>query len=288
MFKLKELFKGFSLRDLALLLIFPTIITLLMFLPEPIRIFMQLNIKNPQWWQFFTSGFIQQNWSPHFLGNILGYFIMVFPVFFLIATRTNKKKYYFYFLTIISLTFPLLGSLFQWYFYPNVFTHLVLLTGSSGIIAGLSGLIPAFWILSLANKIQLRIKIRFALISIVYLPLSFLFIYSALLYNLKIFFCVLVFFILLLFSYRNGILSILLAIGNERKNSIFTTFILILTLTLFLATPSIIFPKLSVLSNGTTLTDFFVHYLGMAYGLIISFYFFIFINKETKPLFFNG
>ena len=279
--KFKGLFDGFAIKDLFVLLIFPTIITLLMLLPDSIRIGMMFNIKDPHWWQFLSSGFMHQTWS-HLKNNLVGYFLFVFPLFFLITTRTSKKIYYFKFLIFISLTFPIISSIFRIYFYPNIFPNLIYLTGSSGIIAAFSGLIPSFWLLSVANRNKLRIKKRFALINIFYLILSLLFVYYSLYKNLYLILIPILLFISLLFFYRKGILSILIEISKETQRNFILALILILVPILFVFTPKFFFPKLSVLVNNGTFTDFLVHYLGIAYGLIVSFYFFIFVHKETR------
>lgn len=279
--KIKGLFDGFSLKDLILLLIFPTIITILMLLPDSVRVAMMLNVKNPQWWQFFTSGFMHQDWT-HLTNNLVWYFLLVFPLFFLIATKTNKKKYYFHFLIFIIITFPIISSFFVVRYYPGIFQNLIYSTGSSGIIAAFSGLIPSFWLLSIANKEKLRIKRRFALISIFYLIFSFLIIYFPIHRKLYLTLLIGILFVIFLFSYKKGLLSILIRIGFEERKNIISAFISLFTIILFIFTPILFFPKITLLNNNGTLTDFLVHYLGLAYGLIISFFFFIFIHKETK------
>jgi len=279
--KIKGLFEGISIKDLLLLLIFPTIITLLMLLPDSVRISMMLNVKNPQWWQFFTSGFMHQDWA-HLTNNLVWYFLLVFPLFFLIATKTIKKKYYFQFFIFIIITFPIISSFFVVHYYPEIFPNLIHSTGSSGIIGAFSGLIPSFWLLSIANKEKLRIKRRFALISIFYLILSFLIIYFSIHRKLYLVFLIGILFLILLFSYRKGFLNILIKIGFEEQKNIISAFVSLFTIILFIFTPVLFFPKITLLNNNGTLTDFLVHYLGIAYGLIISFYFFIFVHKETK------
>lgn len=279
--KIKGLFEGISIKDLLLLLIFPTIITLLMLLPDSVRISMMLNVKNPPWWQFFTSGFMHQDWI-HLTNNLIWYFLLVFPLFFLIATKTIKKKYYFQFFIFIIITFPIVSSFFVVHYYPEIFPNLMYSTGSSGIIAAFSGLIPSFWILSIANKDKIRIKRRFALINIFYLILSFLIIYFPIHKKLFLSSLIGILFIIFLFSYSKGFLNILKKIGFEQQKNIISAFISLFTIILFVFTPILFFPKINLLNNNGTLTDFLVHYLGIAYGLIISFYFFIFAHKETK------
>jgi membrane associated rhomboid family serine protease len=266
--KIKGLFEGFSLRDLILLLIFPTIITLLMLLPDSIRVTMMLNVKDPQWWQFMTSGFMHQNWT-HLTSNLIGYFLLVFPLFFLISTKTDKKRYYFRFLIFISLTFPVISSIFQVHFYPGVFQNLIYLTGSSGIIAAFSGLIPSFWLLSIANKDKLRIKRRFALISLFYLILSFLIIYFPIHRKLYLTVVMGILFVTLLFSYRKGFLNILMKIGFEGQRDIISAFILLLTIILFIFTPVLFFPKVTLLNNNYSTTALLVFWTILASDMLI-------------------
>jgi len=121
-FKIKtaKFFEGLSPKDLIFLLIFPLLTILIMFLPDSLRTELMLNLKNPQWWQFFTSAFIHQGWN-HLIKNLIWYFLFVFPLFFIVATRTEKKKYYFRFLIFIILTFPLVESIFQFNVYLKIF-----------------------------------------------------------------------------------------------------------------------------------------------------------------------
>jgi len=280
-FKAKGFFRGFTINDLIYLLIFPAIITLLMFLPDYIKTSMILNLKNPQWWQVFTSGFIHQSWN-HLLGNLRGYFLIVFPLFFLIATRTKKKKYYFRLMLFTILTFPIAGSLFQIHFYPQALPSLIYSSGSSGIVASLAGFIPSFWLLSVLNKKNQKVRKGFALISMTYLALLFSIIYFQIYQSLVIILFLGISLIILLFSYRKRFLNVLGIIDLERKKDIISELIILFVMALFLAAPFLFFPFISSLNNNGSLTDFLIHYIGIFYGLMVSFGFFSYIHKETR------
>ena len=253
-----------------------------MFLPEAVKIGLMLNLKNPQWWQFFTSAFIHQGWS-HLIKNLIGYFLFVFPLFFIIATRTEKKKYYFRFLIFIILTFPLVESIFQFNVYPKIFPNLIYSSGISGIVAAFAGLIPSFWFLGVLNKRKSKISKDFALVSLTYVFLIFSIIYLSVYKTLFIIVIWGTLFVILLFKNKRKIFYLLGLIDIERERNLICEVLLLIVPVLFLCAPFLFFPPPSLLNENKALIDFFVHYLEISYGLISSFWFFIFTHKEKSP-----
>ena len=291
MFKLKirGLFNGFTLVDLLLLLIFPGTITLLMLLPEPIRLAMQLNIKNPQWWQFITASFIHQNWQPHLSGNLIGYFLFVFPLFFLIATMSKNKKKYYAFLLFTILTFPIFATFFQLHYLPKSFPNMTYSCGSSGIIAVLVGLIPAFWILCIISKNSaFKFRKRFAILSFSYALLALELVYFST-KNIVLLSILGLIFLSSLIFYGKSLLFILVEIGKEASVNVIAELTLILVPVLFITAPFIfLFPPISffnkvAIQTGTGI-DFYTHFFGLIYGLSISLTYFLIMDKSTKRI----
>lgn len=283
---IRGLFKRFSARDLVYLLIFPIFITLLMLLPEPVRQAMQLNIKNPQWWQFITSSFMHQNWK-HLSNNLIGYFLFVFPLFFLVATRTNNKKKYYLFFIFILLTFPIFATIYQLHYLPTIFPNIKSNTGSSGVIAALIGLTPAFWLLCITSRnFAFKFRIRFAILNLSYILLAFGVIY----FSIKNINTIVVLGLIFLFSlvfYARSIFFILIEIGKEARVNFISAFLMIIVPLFFLISPFIfLFPSISTFSQVAVQTgtgiDFYTHSFGVFYGMVISLVYFIVMDKDTK------
>lgn len=273
-------FKGFRIRDLFYLLIFPALITALMFLPASIRTILKLNLKDPRWWQYFTSAFIHNNLYPHLSLNIIAYFVLVIPLFILVCSRTNKKRDYYKIMFFIILSFPIISSVLQVLIFNNTYLfNLDYSCGSSGIIAALAGIIPAFWILSLSKKDDFKIKRIFYFLILFYVIWFFVFSYENSILVKLVFSAML--FALLLF-YLKGLYGITLEIKKEFKENWLVGLIFIFLSFIFLIFPGFLYPSTQSLLNGTSHDDFLVHFFGLAYGVIVSFTFFIFADKKRK------
>ncbi|MBU0466873.1 MAG: hypothetical protein KKF39_04340, partial [Nanoarchaeota archaeon] len=85
-----ELINGIGKRDIIFMLIIPILITLISLLPSTIREMLQLNIKNPIWWQYLTQSFVHNSWS-HLISNLFGYFLY-FILIIIFVNKLNLKK----------------------------------------------------------------------------------------------------------------------------------------------------------------------------------------------------
>src|SRR3989344_3944732 len=79
-------------------------------------------------------------------------------------------------------------------------------------------------------------------------------------------------FLFFIFIYRKNIKLILKSIAEESKGNILFYFILFFIPLFFILAPTILFPTNVI--QGNSLVDFFMHYIGLVYGLLISFIFF--------------
>ncbi|MBI2004167.1 rhomboid family intramembrane serine protease [Candidatus Pacearchaeota archaeon] len=278
----KELVKGITKRDILLMAIFPAIIFLIMLLPNVIRENLQLEIKNPEWWQYLTQSFVHNGWK-HFWSNLSSYFLFSI-VGLLLANLCGEKKKFFRLFLFAVVTLPILSSIIQVMFYPTLLSWLPNLQhsqGSSGIVSALAGFVPIFWAIyfNKRNK-KINFDVRTPLVLAIYIASLFVYIYSQKFsYILLLIPLLLVIFLILLWS---NFRYILFEIAKEIKINLLKAFILITSFLFFIVTPIIIFPSLNKMFDGGTFTDFFMHYVGVYYGIIVSGYYFIFIYKKWK------
>ena len=277
-----DLIKGIKKRDLFLLIIFPIVITLLMFLPSGIREILQLNIKNPIWWQYLSQSFVHKNWN-HLSSNMFAYFLFSL-LGLILANQCKEKKRFFRFFLFLIITLPILSSYIQIKLYPILLSWLPNLkysSGSSGIVSALAGFIPIFWAVYF-NKINKKINldIRTSCFFLAYIALLFVYTYSKSIS--PTFIIVLFLFILLLLSLLLNFKAIFFEISKGSVNNILKTFLLIVAILFFIVTPIIIFPTIDKMFSGGAFVDFFMHYIGIVYGILISSNYFIFINKKWK------
>jgi membrane associated rhomboid family serine protease len=89
------------------------------------------------WWQYVTGMLVHKE-VPHFLGNLLGY-ILIFSLLLIFSIKSKKKHSLFpAFLILTTIVIMVRIS-----FYDLIFKEHEML-GSSEIIYGLIGLIPAY------------------------------------------------------------------------------------------------------------------------------------------------
>jgi len=277
-----DLIKGIKKRDLLLLIIFPIAITLIMLLPLWIREILQLNIKNPVWWQYLSQSFVHRNWK-HLSSNLFGYFLFSL-LGLVLANQCKEKKRFFRFLLFLIITLPILSSYLQIKLYPVLLSWLPNLkhsAGSSGIVSALAGFLPIFWAVYF-NKVNKKINldIRTSCFFLIYIALLFVYIYSRRISPLCIvlFFLFFIFFLSLLLNFK----EIFFEISKRSATNILRTFILIVSILFFIVTPIIIFPTIDKMFRGGAFVDFFMHYIGIAYGVLVSSSYFIFINKKWR------
>lgn len=269
-------------KDLIIFSLFPLFITLLMLLPQTLRGFLQLNIKNPIWWQYLTQSFIHNGWN-HLSSNLGGYLVYsIFLILIVSYTRLKKEFYKLFLFLLISL--PIISSLIQVKFYPVLLSWLPNLqnsSGSSGIVSALAGFSIIFWAVYF-SKINDKIifDVRTPLFFAIYIAFLFVFFYGQ---GTRIVFILMLLLLLgFLFTLITNFKFIFLEISKETKDNLILAFILITLPLLFIVTPKIIFPSFENMFNGGSFTDFLMHYIGIAYGVIIAGSYFIFINKKWR------
>lgn len=275
----RELIEGITKRDILFVLIFPCIITFLMFLPKTTIQILKLNIKEPSWWQYITNAFVHNNWA-HYAGNIFVYFVYV-TLILLIANLGNIKKEFYKLFSFIIISLPIVSSFIQVIAYPIILYWLPNLkysAGSSGIISALSGFLPLFWIIYVKNKNpELKVNIDFMLFFMIYIVLVFAFKYSQI-PSLILFLLTMLGF-LFLTNWRVFKISFS-EILKEIKENPFKAWIIIMIPLFFILIPHIIFPSVKHLFNNGSFTDIGLHYVGIIYGLIVSGFYFILIKKH--------
>jgi hypothetical protein len=275
------LIKDIQKRDILLFFLFPILITLLMLLPSATKEILQLNIKEPSEWQYFTQSFVHNNWE-HLSSNLFGYFLysILLMVF---VNKCNLKKEYYKLFVFIVISLPILNSYIQVKSYPILLSWLPNLqhsTGSSGIVSALAGVMIIFWAIYFA-KINKKIKfdVRTSSFFLVYVVFWFVLFYSR--RNSYIWIVILILLFILLITLIHNFKEIFIEISKESKKGLVSTFILIITPLLFFVTPLIIFPNFNNMFRDKRLTDFFMHYIGIVYGIIVTSSYFIFMyNKK--------
>ncbi len=277
-----ELIEGINKKDILFFLIFPIVITLIMIIPQSIRDLLELNIKDPLWWQYFTQSFVHNSWR-HLGSNLVGYFLYSLVLIILINQSKLKKEFYRLSLFLI-ISLPIISSLIQVKSYSIILSWLPNLqhsAGASGIVSALAGITIIFWFVHF-NKINKEIffDVRTSLLCILFVVLFFVVYYSKGTSYLVAFIFIL--FLIFLLTLISNLRKIFIEITKESQKNLLFTFILILTPILFFATPKIIFPTFDAMFNNGVFTDFLMHYIGIAYGIIIYSSYFIFINKKWR------
>jgi membrane associated rhomboid family serine protease len=265
-----ELIKDISLKDIIVFLVFPIFITFLMFLPSIIREFLSFHIYNPKWWQFFTHAFIHKDLG-HLWHNLQGYFIFGVILLIFASRIKNKKDLFILFLfTLISL--PIISSIIEILIYPIFMPMIKTSQGSSGIVSAILGFLPMLWIYHFSKKQRTNlININFFNISTLYVALLFVIIYYPIHKNILFILLLIGFILFFSFLYRKNFKPILKGVFKESKDNVIFYFLTILLPVFFMIAPLLLFPVKIV--QGNSLVDFFMHYIGLLYGIIISFIF---------------
>lgn len=262
-----------SLRYFLLLAIFPLILAILFLFPC-LNQYLSLNIYNPSWWQIITSHFVHRDFN-HLIGNI-GIFLLLGISQLVIVSRIKEEKKYFYLLLLLIASFPLVGSLVAISLYPKLIPSLKNAMGASGIVSAFFG---AGYMLSLfvLSKKKWLLNIYALNISLIYVGLMLMLSYYKYYKNTSIiiFGCIALAFFL--YQYKNELKVIYYEISKATQQNWLYAFSLILALLFFISLPRILFP-LNVMAEKSMI-DFFMHYIGIIYGLIFSF---IYLNLFCK------
>lgn len=261
--KIFNTYKKLEIKDIWIYFILPIVTFILFLLPKYVQDNLAMNLKNPKVWQFITSAYVHKDFS-HFFGNISLYIISILLLIFL-AKKSNLLKRLERLMIITLILLPVLSSLLS-YYYPifNLQTE----RGASGLVSAVLGFIPALWFAVTHPKMRTKLYygIILPLLFVLYLSLSFTYTYIP-----KWKYYSLILIIIFLISF------ILLFIKNQMKfvkNNFGIYFISIISISIFFSIPITLFPKTYIINS--TLTNFITHYIGIMFGVGISF---IFFNK---------
>lgn len=274
----KELIKGISLKEIFIFLAFPVFISFLMFLPLIFRESLSFKIYDYSWWQFISHAFIHKDFN-HLWHNLQGYFIFGI-ILFIFANRLKEKKNLFllFLFTIISL--PIISSIIEILIYPIFMPMIKTSQGSSGLVSTILGFLPMLWIYHFSKKQKTNlINMDFFNLSTLYVALLFVIIYYPIHKNALFILLTLILIFLVCFLYRKNFKPIFKGIFEESKDNIIFYFLVILIPVFFMVAPLLLFPVKIV--QGNSMVDFFMHYIGLIYGIIISFIFFRFIHSKN-------
>lgn len=265
-----DLLRGITLKEIFLFSLFPILIAFLMFLPENIRRILSFNIYSASWWQFVSHAFIHHDFN-HLWNNLKGYLIFGIILFIFSNKGGNKKDLSLLFLlTLISL--PIISSVIEILLYPTFMPMIKTSQGSSGLVSAILGFLPMLWIFYLSKKQKINlITLNFFNLCGLYVALLFVSIYYPIHKNILYILIVAASIIFIGFLNRKNFKPMFNGILEESKNNIIFYFLLILIPLFFMVAPLLLFPVKIV--QGNSLVDFFMHYIGLIYGLIISFIF---------------
>ena len=265
---IKELGKGITIKDVVLLSILPTVTLMIMFLPMNIQNSMKLNLTNPMYWQYFTSSFVHSDWD-HFKNNIALYLaeIILFSIF---LSKSNKlKKLFSILILVILITVPIFSSMCQVYLYPRfipIYKHPNFPSeGASGIVAALTGLIPAF----IFSK-QTRETFISIIFGVLYVGVSFAKLEKDISYGtiaiILIFVSIMAFWLLHFFEFY---FSKLINLKEKSYGKIILPLLSELTLlSIFMVSPAMLFPTNPI--QNKQYTDIGTHFFCLLYGLTLS------------------
>lgn len=144
--------------------------------------------------------------------------------------------------------------------------------GSSGLVSSILGFLPMLWIFYHSKKQKHNlITMNFFNLCGLYVALLFVSIYYPIHKNISYIFVVIASMVLIGFFNRKNFKPIFKGVLAESRENILFYFLMILVPILFMVMPLLLFPVKIV--QGNSLVDFFIHYIGLIYGLIISFIF---------------
>jgi hypothetical protein len=266
-------FRGLvSGRDLLLFFLFPAIITLvelLCTLSPPLRDALQLHYTGFHWWQFITCAFVHSG-SGHYLNNVTSYLLLGAVALVLAAGLRNTRLFFVPF-GIMAVAIPLLDAAFKVFLFPSIapafFARLGTASGSSGIIAGLLGLLPLLWLLALSRLGGRDLLDSWSVYLVLsYAPFALVMAYQPGL-NLPTVTVAAVMAGLAAVSWWKA-RYILLGMGRAAAGNIVCWMAIALAPVLYLVLPFVLFPR--DLVSGNTLVDFAGHYLGLVAGIVIG------------------
>jgi membrane associated rhomboid family serine protease len=275
----KEVIRDITKKDLFMLLLLPIIATIIELLPVDFQNVLKLNVQNPSWWQFLTSAFTHQSFK-HYYGNIIS-FLIIAVVELLIVSKINMKRRYFYLLSATYVMFPIISSAYQVLYYPKLFPNMQVSCGASGIIAAMIGFMPMILMGYFSKEKGVKmVNLTLLLMSTFYTGIMLLITYAFLSSIAQI--SILSTLILVLaYHYRNNFRYVIKAISDISRN-FFLYLLLFLLALLFITIPLALFPLVIRLENGSGV-NVIVHYIGVIFGIYLSYLFFSNLGVEKQP-----
>lgn len=274
---IKEVIQSLHYKSLILLLIFPTILTIF-FLFSNLNSYLSLNIYNPSWWQIVTSHFVHRDFN-HFINNT-SLFLLLGVIQLVIISGIKEEKNYFLLLLLLIAFFPLIGSLVEIILYPKIIPFLKNSMGASGIVSAVWGTGYMLFLFAL-SKDRWLLNVHALNISLIYVGLLFLIRYYPYHKSLGIVLILGIALLFLLYLYRAEIKFVGYEVAKASQQNLVYTFSLILALLMFIAGSTVLFPI--KLMDGNGMIDFFMHYMGIIFGLTFSFIYLNVFHKK-KPL----
>jgi hypothetical protein len=266
-------FRGLvSGRDLLLFFLFPAIITLvelLCTLSPPLRDALQLHYTGYRGWQFITCAFVHSG-SGHYLNNVTSY-LLLGAVALVLAAELRDTRLFFVPFGVMVMVIPLVDAAFKVFLFPVIapalFTRLGTASGSSGIIAGLLGLLPLLWLLLLSRLGGRDLLDQWSVYLVLsYIPFTLVMAYQPGL-NMPTLVVTAVLAGLAAVS-RWKARPILAGLRRAAGGNIITWMAVTLAPVLYLVLPFALFPR--DLVSGNTFVDFVGHYLGLVMGVVIG------------------
>lgn len=273
-----ELIKGILFKEILIFLAFPIFISLLMLLPSIFRESLSFKIYDYSWWQFITHAFIHKDFS-HLWHNLQGYFIFGF-ILFVFANRIKEKKNLFLLFLFTLISLPIISSIIEVLIYPIFMPMIKTSQGSSGLVSAIVGFLPMLWIYHFSRKQKTNlINMNFFSLSTLYVALLFVITYYPIHKNILFILLISLLIILFCFLYRKNFEPLIKGIFEESKDNMLFYFLSILLPMFFMVAPLLLFPRKIIQENS--MVDFFMHYIGLLYGIIVSFLFFRFIHSKN-------
>ncbi|MEM3370230.1 MAG: rhomboid family intramembrane serine protease [Candidatus Woesearchaeota archaeon] len=268
----KIVFRSTSISDFLVLSALPLVMFCLMFVPARISDLLKLNLNSPKWWQFFTNSFFHAGWK-HFLFNALMYFLIVIPSF-LFSAYSGKKHIYYKMYAAACGAYPiaslLVGSISSQFYFKIMFPKTYLMnahqvSGSSGIVASLMGILPFVFLSRYHAEVSFKNKMFF--LSLLYCVAIFILIYGSVSYKVLSIVAFLIVLIMLLSS--TAYLKIFLkSIRKDLRANRFLGFLSLLLPLFFIGAPFALFPNLNKLASEGMLVNFGGHYFGLILGIL--------------------
>jgi hypothetical protein len=139
------------------------------------------------------------------------------------------------------------------------------------------GFFPMFWIYYFSKKQKNNMIDKFFNLSLSYLYLLIVVIYYRIHKNMLLVSAFLFYFLFYCYLYRKDFKLLIKNIYQESKSNIIFYFLTIFLPIFFMIAPLILFPPKFVKGNITI--DIFTHYIGLFYGIIISY---VFLKTKYK------